>query len=150
MNSVIRDSTGYLLVRICRLRRQRAPAQLEEIGLYGGQQWVLRALWQEDGITQTELAERVCVRPSTATRGLRRMEKAGLIERRPDPTDHRVSRVYITGAGRALRGALEGKWREFDQLTFAGFEEEDLSRMREYLQRMVDNLEDGDESTRRS
>jgi DNA-binding MarR family transcriptional regulator len=141
------ESAGYLLMQIFRLRRQQAHARLEELGLYGGQQWVLRALWHEEGLAQSELAERVHVRPATATRGLRRMERTGLIERRRDPEDARVVRVYLTEGGRALRGDLEATWQRFDEITFAGLRAEEMEALTSYLQRILANLEALDKSS---
>ncbi|MBN1402194.1 MAG: MarR family transcriptional regulator [Anaerolineae bacterium] len=135
------ESAGYLLMQIFRLRRQQAHARLEELGLYGGQQWVLRTLWHEQGLTQSELAERVHVRPATATRGLRSMERAGLIERRRDPQDARAVRVYVTEAGLALRGDLEATWQRFDEITFAGFAAQEIDALTGYLRRILANLE---------
>ena len=54
------ESIDYLLAQICRLHHARAHALLEEIGLYRGQPPVLRALWEEEGRTHSELAARLC------------------------------------------------------------------------------------------
>jgi len=94
---------GYLLARVCKAHHFRVRELLHEIGLYRGQQFVLCALWREEGLTHSELAERLSVHPATVSNALKRMERAGFLERRPDPVDQRVSRVYLTPRGARSR-----------------------------------------------
>ena len=111
-----------------------------DIGLHRGQSLLLRSLWEEEGLTQTELAERLYRSPATVTTMLQRMEKAGFIERRSDPRDERVSRVYVTEAGRAIRDQVERVWREDQACALAGFSEAELTDLSAYLTRIRDNL----------
>ncbi|XXV34779.1 MarR family transcriptional regulator [Sorangium sp. So ce1504] len=66
-------------------------------GLQPGQDVLLRQLCQSDGLSQSALIERLGVEPPTVTKALGRLEKAGLVVRRRDPNDARVSRVYRSG-----------------------------------------------------
>jgi DNA-binding MarR family transcriptional regulator len=134
------ETTGYLLAQTCKLLRARAHALLEEIGLYRGQQFVLHALWAEEGITHSKLAERLHVRPATMTNMLKRMEKAGLVERRQDTADQRVSRVFLTDAGRNIREEVEAAWGELEVQAFAGFSPEECARFARLLRRIRENL----------
>jgi DNA-binding MarR family transcriptional regulator len=136
----LQRATSHLLVQMCKLLRIRAHALLEEIGLYGGQQFVLMALWENEGITHSELAEQLHVRPATITNALKRMERAGFIERRRDAEDRRVSRVYLTDAGRNIRGAIEEVWRELEEQTFADFSSEERALLNQFLLRIRNNL----------
>ena len=136
----LQETTGYLLAQTCKLLRARVHALLEEIGLYRGQQFVLRALWTEEGITHSELADQLNVRPATITNTLKRMEKAGLVERRQDDEDQRVSRVYLTDAGRNIRGAVEEVWSELEGQAFAGLSLEEIAKLRQLLPQVRDNL----------
>lgn len=129
-----------LLMRICGLSRGRMHAMWHEIGLHRGQQFVLVALWEAEGLTQSELAERLHRSPATITHMLQRMEKAGFVERRPDPKDQRVSRVYLTEAGRAIQGQVQQVWGELEGCAFAGFSDEERVALRGYLERIRDNV----------
>lgn len=66
---------------------------------------VLSHLWQKDGLQQTELA--LCTNRNRAnvTRILDILERESIIERRDDPNDRRVFRVYLTEKGKSLREA---------------------------------------------
>ena len=131
---------GYVLARTCKLLHARMHTALDGIGLYRGQQFALHVLWENEGITHSELAERLCVQPATVTNILKRMEEAGLVERRHDEEDQRVSRVYLTDAGRGIRGKAEKVRRELDAEAFAGLSEEERATLRELLVRVQENL----------
>lgn len=60
-----------------------------------------------DGITQTELAERMRLDTSSLVRLLDILEANGQIERRPDPGDRRAKRILLTGSGRLAFRTLE-------------------------------------------
>jgi len=129
-----------LLSQICRLEHARAHELLEELGLYRGQHRILRALWEQDGLTHTELSRHSHVRPSTISTTIQRMEKAGLVERKHDVEDQRVSRVYLTEAGRALQGDVEQTWRRLEEEMFAGLTLEERILLRQLLLQMRENL----------
>ena len=132
---------GYVLTHVCKAHHRRARAMLDEMGLYRGQQFVLCALWDEEGLTHSELADRLHVHPTTVTNALKRMERTGFLERRSDPADHRVSRVYLTEAGREIRGEVEHMWAELERETFRGFSEEERQRLARFLERVRENLQ---------
>ena len=136
----LEETTGYLLARACKLLRARAHALLEVVRLYRGQQFVLRVLWEKEGVTHSELAEQLNVRPATITNTLKRMEKAGFVERRQDVEDQRVSRVYLTDAGRDIRDAVGDVWHELEEQAFAGFGTEERVLLRQFLLRIRQNL----------
>jgi DNA-binding MarR family transcriptional regulator len=137
---VLKETLGHLIARTCRLYRVRVHTLLEEIGLHRGQQFVLCALWEQEGITHSELAEWLHVQPATVTNMLQRMEKAGFVERRHDDEDQRVSRVYLTDAGRNIRQAVEDVWSEIEAQTFAGFSAQERASLRRLLLRVQENL----------
>ena len=64
-----------------RVARERTDRVLAGHGVRAGQQFVLEALWREDGLTPGELARRIGVETPTVVRGVGRMEAAGLVAR---------------------------------------------------------------------
>lgn len=134
-------SMDFLLAQVCHLHRSRAHQLLEALGLYRGQPPVLFALWEQEGLTHTELAERLQNTPSTISKMLRRMERAGFVVRRPDAVDQRVSRVYLTEAGRAIREDVQAVFRTTEAETFDGLTPEERSLLRRFLLQLRDNLQ---------
>ena len=74
---------------------------LADRGIHPGQALCLRLLVANDGIAQRDLADAMHVARPTVTKMLHSMEKAKLVRRRPDADDQRLTRVYLTAAGRA-------------------------------------------------
>jgi DNA-binding MarR family transcriptional regulator len=134
------ETIGYMLAQTCKRLRAHLHGALEEIGLYRGQHFILHVLWENEGLMHSELAARSCVQPATITNALQRMEKAGLVERRPDEEDQRVSRVYLTDAGRSMHGKAERAWREMEARAFAGLSQADQETLQELLTRIQENL----------
>lgn len=80
------------------------------------------------------------VEPPTATKMLQRMEHAGLIERRPDPEDARVSRVYLTEQGRALEQPVLEVLKHLEAQTVAGLSAMEQALLRRLLMQVSANL----------
>ena len=63
-------------------------------------------LWEEEGVTQSEIARRLDLEQPTVANTLRRMERDGLVHLSPDPNNRRQVLIYLTDKGRALNGPL--------------------------------------------
>src|ERR687891_2486112 len=102
------DSYGYLI----NLAAQRLKYELHQVFQAKGyditpEQWaVLNRLWEQDGLSQVELAERTFKDKPGTTRILNLLEKKGIVVRRPDENDGRVLRVFLTRTGRDLKDKL--------------------------------------------
>jgi MarR family transcriptional regulator, organic hydroperoxide resistance regulator len=139
-------SIGHLLGQICRLHHRRAHSVFEAIGLYRGQPKVLEALREEDGQTHSDLAARLHVSAATMTKQIQRMEKAGWVTRRPDPDDQRVSRVYLSEAGRQIFGEIEDRMEQLSEETFANMTMEESVLLRRLLLQVRENLLNADQT----
>ena len=100
-----RTSAGYLANHMARLFAQGLQARIKPLGLTTGTFPALLELWEEDGLTQKELVERLDIEQATMANTLRRMERDGLIRRRPHPVDRRAQQVWLTPWARSLRDA---------------------------------------------
>ena len=88
---------------------------LEPMGLTHPQYLVMLALWEDEPLRVSELADRLSLEPATLSPLLKRLEAAGLVTRRRDPDDERAVAVTLTPAGRRLRTEPSGSplpsWR---------------------------------------
>jgi DNA-binding MarR family transcriptional regulator len=109
-------------------------------GIYAGQEMFLWHLWRQDGLTQSQLVKRLCVQPPTVSKMLDRMERAGLVERRPDPDDSRVTRVYLTEQGRRSQSAVSEVWMSIEQRLTQGLSVEERLLLRRLLLQVHENL----------
>lgn len=137
------NNPSAVLAQVARFIHQHAREILDELGLQRGQPHVLHILWDQEGLTQTQLADRVMISPPSMSHALQRLEEAGYVQRRPDPTDDRVQRVYLTQAGRDVKGPLEEGWRQVELRAFDGFSAEERETLQRLLVRVRDNLAPG-------
>lgn len=136
----IQDYIGFQLLQIHKAHRQLAEEDLNKLGVHTGQEMILLQLWIEEGISQSQLAACMEVEPPTATKMLQRMERAGLIERRPDPKDARVSLVYLTERGRTLEQPVLDVWRQLEARTISGLSLTEQTLLRRLLLQVATNL----------
>ncbi|MEI7844359.1 MAG: MarR family transcriptional regulator [Chloroflexota bacterium] len=134
------ETLDFLLAQISRLHYQRAHELFNNLGLYRGQPPVLFALWEEEGLSHSELAKRLQITPATITKMIQRMEKSGFIKSQPDAQDQRISRVYLTEAGKAIRVELQNVWDKLDAENFSGFTPQEQVVLGQFLRRIRDNL----------
>ena len=76
---------------------------LAPLGLTYPQYLVMLVLWQQDGLTVSQLGERLTLDSGTLTPLLKRLASAGLLQRQRDAADERRVLLKLTPAGRALR-----------------------------------------------
>lgn len=98
------DTAGYLVNHLARLFARDLQVRIKPLGLSTGTFPALLVLWENDGLTQRELIERLDVEQPTMTNTLTRMERDGLIRRAKDPADGRAQRIWLTESARALEG----------------------------------------------
>jgi DNA-binding MarR family transcriptional regulator len=106
---VIQDSLGYLVNRAARLLAQQLTDELRPAGVGIGQWAVLVHLWARDGMSQAQLARVAAIEPPTMVRTIDRMVRDGFVERRPDASDARISRIHVTERGQSIRDELVAK-----------------------------------------
>lgn len=136
----ISETIGYMIARVCTAHHYRASQFMSDIGLYLGQEMVLQHLWQEDKLTQSDLANRIGVQIQTIHKMIQRMEKAGLVTKCADENDGRVSRVHLTEKGHGLQTTVEGAWNQLEQQTLTEFTIEEQYILRRLLQKLETNL----------
>jgi DNA-binding MarR family transcriptional regulator len=88
-------------MRALAAHRQLMFRVFSEQDAHPGQAFCLRILADRDGMSQRDLARALHLSSPTVTAMLQRMEKAGMVERRQDVEDARVTRVQLTAEGRA-------------------------------------------------
>ena len=76
---------------------------LDQLGLTYPQYLVMLALWERDGVTVSELGERLSLDSGTLTPLLKRLEAGGQLTRLCDAADERRVRITLTSTGRRLR-----------------------------------------------
>jgi len=131
---------GRVLANIGRLQASRLDQMMDQIGLYRGQAILLMILSDQDGLTHSEIAGRLQISPAAATKVIKRLEERSFLQRRPDPSDERVSRVYILDDGKAALAQIQMVFQRINLILTDGFSSEEQEILGVYLTRIHSNL----------
>lgn len=134
------ETVQGLFMQIMRLHFIRSHSLLEKVGVYPGQPPVLFCLYKNNGQSQRELAKSINVKPATITVMIKRLEKSGLVERKQDKKDQRVSRIFLTESGEKVCEKLKVIHAEIERECFEGFSEEEKIVIRRLFMQIRDNL----------
>jgi DNA-binding MarR family transcriptional regulator len=106
-----------------------------------GQVDTLDLLAREPAWRMSDLADALRVDPSTATRAVQRLERAGLAERRPSPDDGRVVIVSATALGLQRHDAIDERRRASMSTMLAVFDLDERRDLAELMDRLVASLD---------
>lgn len=107
-----------------------------------GAQGLLMELWKKDGLTNAEIAEILDIKPSSVTAQVKNLESQGLVERRQDENDKRVSRVFLTENGQAAQEKREDLHDNITTDLFDELTEEEQETLADLLQKLLDSNTD--------
>jgi len=128
--------------RAAKLVRVVADQAMARHGVHVGQNLVLEVLWDEDGLTPGELAQRLHVATPTVVKSATRMEAAGLLARRPHEADARLVRLWLSDRAREVRGDIERERAELERRVTRTLTAEELAHLRSALTKIVDEFAD--------
>src|SRR6266550_2519280 len=134
-------SAAFLLSTLGFTVSRRFHEMLGPLGLEPGEFALLRAVAASDGEPQNALAERLHISPSWMVAIVDELEKRGLLERRPHARDRRVRNLHLTAAGKKLLKRAEKRAEQFDRQVAEQFDEAELRRLLDLLDRVAEGLE---------
>lgn len=130
-----------LFFRVGKSHRKVAGRLLDEHCFHRGQTPLIFALSQEDGRSNSELAELMEVTPATITNMVKRMEKAGFVIRKGDPADERVKRVWLTEQGKGKVEDLRDVVTNLERISFGNFTDDEKDQFKKLMEKILINLE---------
>ena len=129
-----------LIKKTSRLLIKKANELLKPHGLTDAYTYFLMALYQQDGLTQSEMHKQIGIEQPTAVRTLDRMERDGLIIRTPSTTDRRAIEIRLTEKGRSYQKIIEDCADELNKFALDGFKEEEKHAIKHLLERLNANF----------
>lgn len=137
------ESIGYLFRYGYRAFARAISAELQPYEISSGQWSVLRVLWDDEGLSQVELAERMRVEKASLTGVLDAMEKRGLIVRSRNTRDRRKINIHLTNRARMLKDKLLPFIGKITRKATRGMTAGEVDTLRRLLTQVIDNLERG-------
>lgn len=105
----IEDCISFLCSKAAQTVSRLARARLDELGVTPVQFALLQAAWQRPGQTASELGAYLVMDSATVTGVIERLNRMLVLERRPDPGDRRVTRIFLTPSGNTLTVDLQAR-----------------------------------------
>ncbi len=137
---------GFLVHDVSRVRRTLFDLKMKPYGITRSQWWVLAQLSRylsrngQEGMLQTELANRLDVGKVAVGGLIDRLEASGFVERRPDGKDRRAKRVVITDKGHDVVATMAQVGQDLNGMILDGVPLEHMRIAEEVLARMKDNI----------
>ena len=125
MASLIRfeDTVSFRLAKVTTAFRNSLERHMGQIGLHGGQVFVLLELWKQDGLRQIDLASRVSLSAPTINKMLKGLIEINLVTRARLENDARSTRIFLTPRGRDMQRDVEDQWLELEESCLEGLTE---------------------------
>ncbi|HAF63042.1 MAG TPA: MarR family transcriptional regulator [Anaerolineaceae bacterium] len=136
------NPAGKMFPYVSRAIKNSADLMLEKSGLHHGQARLLMILSHADGMSHSKIARDLHISPAAATKVIKRMEQQGYVQRRSDPTDERISRVYLKEEGLILVQKIHATFDRLESIMFRGFSDDELVVLETLLTRIYDNLQE--------
>ncbi len=142
-NFALDDSFGYLVNMAARRLKYELHLAFKASGYdITPEQWtVLNRLWEQDGLSQVELAERTFKDKPIITRILTILERKGVISRRFDDDDRRVTRVFLTRKGQDLKDKLIPCAKSVLEKGSRNLTAQDIAHLKHTLNQILSNLD---------
>lgn len=134
---------GFLVSKIKQIQGRVFEKLLAEHGISefnGAQGRILFVLWEQDGITVSELAAKTGLAKTTLTSMLDRLEKLGHIQRTSIPNDRRALKIVLTREARGLKKRYDAVSAEMNEIFYGGFSDEEILTFEAYLGKVLENL----------
>lgn len=123
-----------------RLTQRLLQARIAPHGVTLGMWYFLRALWNDDGLTQRELSTRIGTMEPTTMSAILAMEAAGIVRRERNALDKRKINVFLTEKGRGLEALLLPAGIEVVDTALGGFTGRETDMLLRFLAAIQDNL----------
>ena len=120
--------------------RRVMEKNLECTGVFHSQHRVLMYLSDHAGCSQKEMADAHHISTAAIAIHLKKLEKAGLVERVVDSADNRCNVITLTEKGRLVVEQSRRIFRAVDGCMFRNFSEEELNTLIFCLDKMIGNL----------
>ncbi len=138
--AVPNDRLAHLVRDAAKGLTRALQIRLSEHAVSFGHWAFLRILWEQDGLTQSELSERAGVMEPTTFSALKSMEKLGYIVPKRHADNKKKAFISLRPKGRALKAKLVPLALDVNHIAVRGVSTADVAIARKMLLRMIQNL----------
>lgn len=134
------DSIQSKFMKLTHLYYRNSFSVFKETEIHPKQVPMMIILDKKAGISQKEISRELHISAPTVAVSMKRLEKSGFIERRPDENDLRKSCIYLTAQGKEMIEKAKSCVAANEKLLFKGFSESEICLMKRFFDQMIANL----------
>jgi len=135
------NSIGYKVYRTSRAFQKAFDLELRKNVSLTLSQWrVINILISFNGITQKEIADKLELEAPSLIPMIDKLQSLELLERRPDPKDRRINRIFLTKKAESLYESMHECGLSIIKLATKGIDQDQLNLVTKYLDMIVHNL----------
>lgn len=142
MKKDLSENFGFLIHDVARLLRWEFDRKSKNLKLTRAHWQVLAHLQRKEGLQQKDLAILIDIKPMTLARHLDNLEQFGWVERRDDPSDRRVKRVYLKAKAKPTINSLMKLGKQLRNHALKGLSSQEKNAFTQSLQKIRANLSD--------
>ncbi len=105
---------NYKIADLAAVHRTELEKNLTTIGIHSGQVFILFELWNQDGLSQIELAKNLKLSAPTINKMVKGLKDSGFISMKRSETDARLVKVFLTGKGNQAKTEVEAIWNKIE------------------------------------
>ena len=118
---------NYKISDLATLHRTELEKSLSGVDIHSGQVFILFELWNEDGLSQIELAKNLKLSAPTINRMVKSLDNAGFVILQRSESDARLVNVFLSDKGKSIKTQVKNIWQELEsKITFNLTETEKL------------------------
>lgn len=136
MNDVLRE-----IGMIARALDAISNIEFKQVQLTKGQYLYIVRIFEREGIFPDQLAELIKVDRTTAARAIQKLEKNGFIEKKDDPHNKKIKRLYTTEKGKAIYPFIRRENDFSNEMALRGLSEAERETLLHVLQRIRENVD---------
>ena len=135
-----RGNIGARIGFISRKSKNYFNQVVSEEGLFAGQHHIIMMLERVGCATVSQIAEEMRTTSATASVSIKRLEKAGFVEKRSSESDARITKIYLTDKALAVTQRIKSKMDEAEESLTQGLTQEEKYQLSDLLDKVVNNI----------
>jgi DNA-binding MarR family transcriptional regulator len=141
MNQDKVKSVGFLISYLTRQAHRYFESEFVKHNLNRGSIFILKRLYESDGIRQQDLSSSLHFDKANITRIIRKLQELGFVQKLPDKEDKRASRIFLTDKAREFQSTFADIFHGWSRVILSGFTPKEEQNIWLYLHKMSTNTE---------
>jgi len=141
MFNILDESLGFVINRTALALKKKLEENLKPLGITAVQFAILKRLWEEDGLSQKEIAERTFKQGAEITLLIDKLAAKGMVVRDRDARDRRAYRICLTEKAVSMENEAVAIAKSTLKEALDGISAEDVKLVMQVMNTIYRNIE---------